>query len=109
MTIKKEYIKAVGGENKFLRCELYYDLGGMNYFTYENEPRGYYVSVTPVERKAGDGYVGETIVAFSGIKYNVLQVNRKSKKAAATALEKYEEVRNAIIEMHFPNMVAEGV
>ena len=108
MTIKKEYIKAVGGENKFLRCELYYDLGGINYFTHENEPRGYYVSVTPVERKVGDRYATETVVAFSGIKCNALQVNRKSKKAEASALEKYEEVKNAIIEKHFPNMVAEG-
>lgn len=109
MTIKKEYIKAVGGENNFLKCELYYDLGGMNYFTYKNEPRGYYVSVTPVERKAGDGYVSESTVAFSGIKYNVLQVNRKSKKAAASALEMYEGIKQAIIDKHFAGMVAEEV
>ena len=33
-----------------LKIELYYDLGGYNCFTGKNEPRAYYLSVTPVER-----------------------------------------------------------
>ena len=106
-SIRKEYIKAVGGENKFLKCELYYDKGGMNYFTYKNEPRGYYVSVSPVERTVGEYYVCESAVAFSGIKYNILEVARKSKKAEESAIEMYEGIKQAIIDKHFAGMVEE--
>lgn len=107
--IKQEFIKAVGGENRFLRCELYYSLGGYNYFTYKSEPRGYYVSVTPVERERRNGYTMESVTAFSGVKVLVCEVNRKSKKAEAEALEKYEETRNRIINSRFADMVEQGV
>ena len=48
-TIFKRYIPVE--ENpiaNFIRVELYYDKGGMNYFTGKTERRGYYLSAVPV-------------------------------------------------------------
>ena len=103
--IKQEFIKAVGGANRFLRCELYYSLGGYNFFTYKNEPRGYYVSVTPVEREQRNGYTMESVALFSGVKVLVCEVNRKSKKAEEEALARYDETKNRIINSRFADMV----
>ena len=46
--------------------EIRYDLGGMNYFAGKVEPRGYRVSVTPVEYEQCDGYRMKKFTAFSG-------------------------------------------
>ena len=92
----KEYFKLKdNGKGKtHLKCELYYDLGGINYFTYQNEGRGYYVSVTPVER----GEYFESATAFTGYKQLVQPCSRKSKKQQGAAAEKYSEVRDKLIE-----------
>lgn len=88
--IKCEYIPT-NKENHFLKCELYYSLGGMNYFTGRPEQRGYYVSVSPVERRTTDyGVTSESYTAFTGFKACVVTCERKSKKAEAQALALYE-------------------
>lgn len=47
----KNYIKVSGSEKtNYLRIDLDYSKGGYNYFTYKNEPRGYYIHVSPVNR-----------------------------------------------------------
>ncbi len=79
----KKYIEI---ENKnrnatHLKIETYYSLGGYNYFTYKTEQRGYYLSVSPVEKSAHM----ESYTAFSGVKVCVLPVSRKSKKAEENA------------------------
>lgn len=95
--IKKEYIKT-NQENQFLKCELYYSLGGMNYFTYKNDARGYYVSVSPVERETRDyGVTMESYTAFSGWKKCVVECARKGKKAEAKALEAYEAAKQEML------------
>ena len=48
--------------NTVLRTEVYYNLGGMNYFSGQSMKRGYYLSVTPMELR--DGFTSMT--AFSG-------------------------------------------
>lgn len=79
----KTYLKLKdnGLKATHLKVETYYSLGGMNYFTYKNEERGYYLSVVPVER--GNGMEG--FVAFSGVKQLLYAVKRKSKKAEEEA------------------------
>lgn len=72
-------------ENVFVKVETYYSLGGMNYFTYKVEPRGYYLSVTPVERVNRGSYITESYAALSGYKMLLKEVKRKSKKAEAEA------------------------
>ena len=67
--------------NKYIKLYTYYKKDGMNYFTYKNEARGYYLSVTPVERARGF----ESFVAFTGFKVLLKEVTRASKKAEAEA------------------------
>lgn len=85
-----KYIKAEGIGNidcNYLKVQFYYDLGGINYFTYQQEPRGYYLSVTPVIKESRGSYVSESYTAFTGTKICVKSVTRKSKKAETEALE----------------------
>ena len=103
MAIKTEYI-SMNKPNNFLKCELYYSLGGMNYFTYKEERRGYYVSVSPVEKRG----CMESYTAFTGVKTLVKPCNRKSGKAEAEALTKYEETKKNIINNRFSDMITKG-
>lgn len=66
-----------------LEIDVYYSLGGMNYFTGRNEPRGYYLSVTPAKRyKNSTSYI-----SFTGTKILLKEVKRQSAKAEAEAEE----------------------
>ena len=97
----KKYLelKANGQNATHLKCEVYYSLGGMNYFTYKKEPRGYYASVTPVERKSyGNGMMMEGYMAFTGTKMLLKEVSRKSAKAEAEAEKIAEDAFNRLIE-----------
>lgn len=101
--IKKEYLNT-NKEKTFLKCELYYSLGGMNYFTGRTEARGYYVSVSPVERSNG----WESYTAFSGWKKCVVECARKGKKAEAKALEVYEAAKQEMLG-RFEDLLAGAV
>lgn len=63
-------------EDTYIDVELYYDKGGMNYFTGRETKRGYYLSASPVE--TSDGWTRYT--AFSGIKEIISEASRFSKK-----------------------------
>lgn len=89
----KRYIKANGHKVNYLECEVYYSLGGINYFTYETEKRGYYLRVCPVDKS--ENMIG--FVAFSGIKKLLVEVARKNKKA--------EEQAEALVKDHLENLV----
>lgn len=99
--IKTEYIPT-NKENQFVKCELYYSLGGVNVFTYKNEQRGYFVSVVPVKRERGF----ESFVAFSGYKQCVVNVARKSKKAEQEALSRYESAKSEMLK-RFADLLTE--
>jgi hypothetical protein len=85
----KKY-EAIEGTNTELKIQVYYSKGGMNYFQGVNEPRGYYLSVSPVERVKGDGYTTESSTAFSGVKRLVLETKRSSDKAFQQAIKDAE-------------------
>ena len=90
--VMKEYEK-VEGTNYELKIQVYYNKGGMNYFTSRPEQRGYYVSVSPVQvERRGNGIMVESYAAFSGVKMLVLPVQRQSPKAEAEAREKAMQV-----------------
>lgn len=38
-------------ENEFVKVSIKYHLGGINFATYQNEERGFYIYVTPVNMK----------------------------------------------------------
>ena len=69
-----------------LRVEVYYSKGGINYFTYNNEKRGYYVQVSPVIREERGGCTIETYAAFSGYKRLVRETSKKLGKKAEKAI-----------------------
>lgn len=86
-----EYTRTYKAEGKGvnrLDVSITYALGGINYFTYKNEPRGYYFSIQPWE---SDG-VWRKFTAFSGVKMCALPCNRQSKK-------RYEEAKGMIDDL----------
>lgn len=92
----KKYLKTADPKT-FLKVEVYYSLGGINFATYQNEPRGYYLSVSPVERETIGGYVYESYVALSGVKRLVKPVSRKGKKAEQEAMLLAESCESALV------------
>jgi hypothetical protein len=81
----KKYIKAEGSYVSHLRIELYYSLGGWNVFTHRDEPRGYYLSVTPVVLETSNGYTTESVTVFRGVKQLVKEVARRGAGVAKEA------------------------
>lgn len=95
--------KQIEGTPFEVKTQLYYHLGGMNYFTYKTEPRGYYLSACPVQvDRRSDGIVVESYSAFSGKKILLLECKRKSSKYLKQAEElakfKIAELENFIIQ-----------
>lgn len=81
--------------NKFIDVSLRYDKGGINYANYQHKPRGYYLSVTPLEsRDLGNGVVMESITMFAGVgacvqetaRYNAKQFQQLADAAPNTEL-----------------------
>lgn len=91
--IIKKYVRCEGKEVNYISLEMYYSLGGINYFTYKTERRGYYVSVTPLMRTSHyESYIG-----FSGHKMLVLECKRQSKKLAEVAATHFAEAVFALL------------
>ena len=83
--IRKEYKDFNNKENKKLQVEVYYDLGGYSYLSGTKNPRGYYLSVTPV-------LVKEHSVEYSfndrGYKTLLLEVKRELMKQLSYLMKK---------------------
>ena len=100
MNVATRFIPLRANDKKVthLKIEVYYSLGGVNYFTYNNEQRGYYIGVTPVQR--GNGF--ESFGAFTGIKECFIPCNRQSKKKADEAAnipaEKYQHLIDYVLK-----------
>ena len=73
--------------------QVYYDKGGMNYFSGRPEARGYYASVTPVQvERRESGITVESYAAFSGVKQLLVETQRSSPKGEREAMQKAQEV-----------------
>lgn len=84
---------------KVLEVRVYYDKGGMSMFTYKNEPRGYWLGVTPMEISQGEGYTGRAFMMFgNGRKKFLLEVKRQSPKAEAEALRLAAECEKELLD-----------
>ncbi|MEI7837318.1 MAG: hypothetical protein WCK05_13035 [Planctomycetota bacterium] len=64
-----------------LDVELRYDLGGSNMFSGRSEPRGYYLSVSPITRSHDGNW--KSYSGFSGVKQCVQPATRFSKRELA--------------------------
>lgn len=94
----KQYLNVKGSSENKVRLEMRYNLGGINYATYKEEPRGYYLHVTPVKLEERGGWKSESCMMFSGYKQLVESVSRKSKSAEARAEKNAESVKQQIID-----------
>ena len=98
-----KYEPIEGTENKFLKIEVFYSKGGMNYYNGKNEARGYWLSARQVERSESGttGFMMESFGMFSGAKIFLLEVKRQSAKsyeqACKLAEPKIEELKQAVL------------
>lgn len=96
-----KYLEVLPSDKKVthIKVEVRYIKGGLNVFTGEHESRGYYLSVTPVERAVGfHGATIEGFMAFSGIKQCISSVSRRSDKQMRLAEEKAPEFEPEMIK-----------
>ena len=99
--INTRYIKIAENNrdhNNYLQVEFYYTLGGYQYSTYTVKPRGYYVSVTPVEKGDRHGVSMISVTAFTGVYEMLEKCDRKSKKAEQAAREKLPAYEKLLID-----------
>ena len=87
-----------------LEVQVFYSLGGMNYWTGRREPRGYWVSVQPLTKTR----VCTSFTGFTGVKGFIKEANRFSQKALEEASHDpyVKEVMEGFIEKH--NLKLEG-
>lgn len=83
----KEIVKDFEMNGMRVEVKVSYSLGGMNYFTYKKDARGYYLHVQPYTQTKHDGYSMRTTTGFSGVKALLLEVNRKSAKKLDEAVK----------------------
>ena len=74
-------------EGTIARLQVYYSKGGHNMFTFKEEPRGIYVSLSPMKVEVKDNNIRiESFTVLSGTKFFALELKRASpKKLAAVA------------------------
>lgn len=98
----EQYFPITAGDTSctHLQAEVYYSLGGYNVFTGREEPRGYYLSVSPVTKSG----CMVSYAAFSGSKKCVLKCERQSKKRFEEAKEIYKEWIMDMADKLFPDL-----
>ena len=86
-TVCKKYLPTTGTTE--LKVEVYYSLGGFNLGTYRDDPRGYWLSVTPVNHSEQNGVRYESVVLGSGLKKFLKETksDRRGGKAEREAVE----------------------
>ena len=81
-----------GKEHEYIEVSVYYEKGGRNMFTSRNEPRGFWLSVSKVQKE--ENWTKRFL--FEGRKMFLLEVKRFSQKAMDEAVEiaegKYREM-----------------
>ena len=92
----KKYLNLTNGYE--LEIQVMYDLGGYNYFTSQQEERGYYLHVTPVKNVRLKDCTIQEYTAFSGIKKFILPVARKSQKKEEQAIELSKDSEKELID-----------
>ena len=98
-SIKKTYLEVTENDAKVthIKVETYYDKGGINYFTGQNEARGIKLSVSPVTRTLHDGkYWSEGYVGFTGSKRHMVDMARYNAKKCENYIAD-AETENALI------------
>jgi len=102
MKKRVKFLEVETGDATHLKVEVYYDKGGMNYFTGGVQRRGLYLSVSPVSRSESGGFATESYTAFTGTKQLVKELKRFSDKVLNEAAEEFmaqgNETREKLIK-----------
>lgn len=87
VAVKKDSVSSLYqypvGDYQVLDVDIHYSLGGINYFTGDKNPRGYYMSVTPCTITDHGGWSTRSCVMFgkySGTKILLEPADRFNKK-----------------------------
>lgn len=81
------------GDN-VIQVSVFYSLGGFSYFTYRNDPRGYYVSAIPMKKSGGM----VSYIMFDGVKDFIKEAKRFSEKGMKEAIEESKAVEQKLID-----------
>lgn len=93
-----------------LRLTLEYRLGGHNWFTGENNPRGLFLSCSPLGvNKDKDGIVTTSYRGFSGTNMHVKEMKRFSQKTLDTFEPSKEDIKRLVDHViREQNLTVEG-
>lgn len=99
---KQSYIKRYFKTNVIpysthIAVELFYSKGGYNYFTGKIEERGVWLSFRAVTYKEKDGCTCESYAAFSGVKFLIKKLSRKSHKQMAKIAEELYKMIDSLV------------
>lgn len=100
-------------ENNVLKIEVYYSLGGYDYFSYKEEKRGFYISLRPM-KESKEGLCSFSLFGKdSGYKILLEEVKRNNPKRLKVLKEAFEneETCLCLLSAYFngPTQVADIV
>lgn len=98
-----------GSSHRHINCMevlISYNKGGINYFNYRMEKRGYYIHFTPCHRD-DESYKEEGMALIStemgaGFKMLVSEIKRDSQKAFEEAISYWETKGKEVCNNYFP-------
>lgn len=95
----KEYIKVKGENSNAIQVKFEYELGGYQYTTCKNKPRGYYISVQPMFiTDRGNGVISYQYTGWTGYYKLLAECKRRSKSTEDKAKALYEDAKNEMIK-----------
>lgn len=100
--MKRKTIKDIpidGKDNEFMRIEMSYNEGGINFISGQNHKRGYYLSVQPIKKSKipGSSFTTTSFIAFSGASKLIEEVKRFSQKRFDNQVEKCNNEHEKLI------------
>jgi hypothetical protein len=93
LELKREFKSDIGNT---MVIELYYDLGGYNYFSEEYEPRGYKLSFTHAFIECGSKQIALT--NNKNFRLLVKEAKRKSKKTGEKLIKEIEKHQDELFK-----------
>ena len=97
----KKYFQVNGTANKFVKFQVLYSKGGMNYYTGKVDKRGYWVSVSVINQEIINGITIESVVigsAAAGFKRFLLEVKLDSQKSFDQAVAIAESMQIELVD-----------
>jgi hypothetical protein len=97
----KKYFQVNDSLNKFVKFQVLYSKGGMNYFNGKVEKRGYWVSVSVINQEIINGITIESVIvgsAAAGFKRFLLEVKRDSQKSFDQAVQIAETMQIELVD-----------